>query len=215
MFFECHDILVRFARATVLDVKHLAVPAGKITAVVGPNGAGKTTLLEVMALLRRPARGSVSLWGRDARVGNRDLQRKVVMVMHPGYMFRGSVLDNLAYGPRARGVSRKQARDRANGALKMVGMSDFAQRSAADLSAGERQRVNLARAVAAGAQALLLDEPAANVDSQTVEAIAGLLMRLRDEQGITIVHTSPADNQFHGITDHAVELADGRVVATH
>ncbi|MHC4717320.1 MAG: ATP-binding cassette domain-containing protein, partial [Planctomycetota bacterium] len=181
MFCECSHIRVRRGRAVVLDVDRLEIPDGRVTAVVGPNGSGKTTLLEVLALLRRH-RGELRLWGQPARRGDRALQRRVVMVMHPGYLFRGSVWDNVLYGPRARGMDRRGASARADEALKMVGLPGFADRRARDLSAGERQRVNLARAIAVGADALLLDEPAANVDARSVQVIGDLLARLRHER---------------------------------
>lgn len=213
MFCECCDIIVRYGRAVVLDVKRLVVPAGRITAVIGPNGAGKTTLLEVMSLLRRPARGRVSLWGQPARDAGRRLRREVVMVMHPGYMFRGSVWDNVTYGLKARGIRRKAADIRAGEALNMVGLFEFARRDVVGLSAGERQRVNFARAIAIQPRAILLDEPTANVDSQTVEVIGNLLRRLRREHGTTIVHTSPGPSRLRDVTDQVVELAAGRVRA--
>ncbi len=211
MFCECCDIIVRYGRAVVLDVKRLVVPAGRITGIVGPNGAGKTTLLEVMALLRRPSRGRVSLWGQPARDAGPKLRREVVMVMHPGYMFRGSVLQNVMYGLKARGIERKAAAIRAGEALDMVGLAEFARRDVVGLSAGERQRVNLARAIAVQPRAILLDEPTANVDSQTVEVVGGLLVRLRDQQETTIVYASPGHNQLHDVTDQVIELAAGRV----
>lgn len=210
MFCECRDILVRFGRSVALDVERLAIDAGRITAVVGANGAGKTTLLEVIALLRRPSRGRVRLWGRPARYAGRQVRRKVVMVMHPGYLFRGDVLGNVTYGLRARGL-RRGAAGRAVEALEQVGLSHFGHRRASGLSAGERQRVNLARAIAIAPEAILLDEPTANVDARSVEVIRDLLRRLRDERRTTILYASPAENSLHTITDRVVELAAGRV----
>ncbi len=195
----------------MLDVKRLVIPAGQITAIVGPNGAGKTTLLEVMALLRRPTRGQVSWGGQSARKGDRKLHRQIVMVMHPGYLFRGSVWENVMYGLKARGVRQKDAGVRAGEALDMVGLSQFARRDVADLSAGERQRVMFVRAIAIYPRAILLDEPTANVDSQTVEAIGNLLCRLRDQQGTPIVHTSSGSNGLHNVTDRVVELLAGQI----
>lgn len=211
MFCECHDIMVRYGQAVVLNVKHLAIPVGKITGILGHNGAGKTTLMEVMALLRRPTRGRVCLWGQEALPSDRELQRKIVMVMHAGYMFHGSVLDNVTFGLKARKISSHKAKTRAAKALKIVELSELAQQNAAQLSAGQRQRVNLARAIAIGPRAVLLDEPAANVDSQTVEIICNLLCQLRDQQGTTIVHTCPANGQLRQISDQFVELTNGQV----
>lgn len=215
MFCECSDILVRHGRAVVLDVKRLEIPSGRITAVIGPNGAGKTTLLEVIALLRRPTSGRVSLWGQPARNGHGKLRREVVLVMHPGYMFRGSVWDNVMYGLKARGVGHTEARDRAAEALRMVDLSEFGGRETRGLSAGERQRVNLARAIALHPPAVLLDEPAANVDERTIEIIRGLLRGLRDQHGTTIVHTCPTESMFHAITDQVVHLEAGQVRGVH
>ena len=211
MFCECENVQVRHGESLVLDVEHLALPAGRISAVIGPNGAGKTTLLEVLALLRRPSGGRVRLWGQTAVTGDRRLQRRVVMVMHPGYMFRGTVWKNVLYGLRARGIRGAEARERAASALERVHLSGFARRQAASLSAGERQRVNLARALAVEPEAILLDEPTANVDADTVEVIRGLLARLRDHRQTTIVHTCPVGRRLRDITDRVVQLADGRV----
>jgi ABC-type multidrug transport system ATPase subunit len=94
----------------------------------------------------------------------------------------------------------------------MVGMSDFAHRNVVDLSAGERQRVNLARAVAIGPEAVLLDEPSANVDTRTVALIRNLLRRLSQEQGTTVIHTSPGNSQLHDIADRVVYIEAGRIL---
>ena len=211
MFCECHNIMVRYGQSVVLDVEELVIRAGQITAITGPNGAGKTTLLEVIALLRRPTRGEVSLWGQPARVGDRDLQQKLVMVMHAGYMFRGSVQHNVMFGLKARGLGRRIAKNRAVQALETVDLSEFARHDVSGLSAGQRQRVNLARAIAIQPQAILLDEPSANVDSGTVEIICNLFCQLRDEKKTTIVHTCPANSRLREITDQFVELTNGQV----
>lgn len=203
--------MVRYGHTVVLDVEDLAIPAGKITGIVGHNGAGKTTLLEVMALLRRATRGRISLWGQAARPGDRKLQRKVVMVMHSGYMFRGRVWDNVMYGLKARGMGAKESASRAAQALETVELSEFARQDVAGLSAGQRQRINLARAIAIGPRAILLDEPSANVDLRTIEIICNLLCQLRDEQATTIVHTCPVGYQLRDVTDQLVELTDGQV----
>jgi len=212
MFCECRNIQVTFGRSIVLDVEHLAIPAGQITAVVGHNGSGKTTLLEVLSMLRKPTRGTLELWGSPARMNDRELRRTIVMVMHPGYLFRGNVWDSVLYGLRARGIRWIDARRRASEALAMVNLSLYARRDIAELSAGERQRVNLARAMVIQPKALLLDEPMANVDTHSVTIISDLLQRLRDKNGFTIVQTTPENNGFDRIADRIIELTDGQVV---
>jgi ABC-type multidrug transport system ATPase subunit len=195
----------------VLDVGRLTIPAGRITAVVGPNGSGKTTLLEVLALLRRPTGGRLCLWDQAATPPRRHLRRRVVMVMHPGFLFQGTVWDNVTFGLRARGVKRRAAADQAAEALGLVGLSGFAARNVAALSAGERQRVNLARALAVRPEALLLDEPTANVDTRTAEVVGGLLVRLRDAHRTTILHTAAAANGLLDVSDLVVRLEGGKI----
>jgi len=208
-FCELIDVRKSYAGQVVLDIPRLEFEAGRISAVVGPNGSGKTTLLQIAALLLRPDSGLVRLWDKPAGCSDRRLRETVVMVMHPGLMFRGTVGSNVLYGLRARGVSRTEARRRAGAALEAVGMSAFARRSPMGLSAGERQRVNLARAIALKPKALLLDEPMANVDTTCVQVVQRVLAELRGE-GATIVHTSPATNGLEPVTDDVVHLKSGR-----
>ncbi len=93
----------------------------------------------------------------------------------------------------------------------LVDMENFRHRNASQLSSGERQRVNLARAIVLNPQAIILDEPTANVDFRTVEVIRNLFKRLRDENGLTLVHASPADSQLQDITDLTFELNGGNL----
>lgn len=206
MFCECRNIIVRYGRSVALEMESLSIEAGRITAVVGPNGAGKTTLLEVMALLRRPDSGTLRLWGSKVAALDKHLQRQIVMVMHPGYLFRGTVWSNVMYALKARGVGRRRGVMKAGEALAMVGISRLAGRDVGGLSAGERQRLNLARMIALDPRAVLLDEPDANVDSETVAAIRHLICRLRDERGTSVIYTAPADIQFHDVTDQVITL---------
>ena len=206
MFCRARDLRVRRGGRDVLAVDAFDAPAGAVTAVVGPNGAGKTTLLHVLALLRRPDAGHVEILGRRARGLDPALRKQVVLVAHPGYLFHGSVRSNVLYGLRARRVPRGEAADRAVEALADVGLADFARRDAATLSAGERQRVNLARAIVLRPPGLLLDEPTANVDTATVAVIHRVLERLRDEHRVSVIHTTPAMNHLADLTDHVVHL---------
>ena len=213
MFFECKGLQHRYGRRTTLDIESLALHAGKITAVIGPNGAGKTTLLEIIALLRHPYKGQLRHWGQPSASKDRDLRRSIVMSMHPGYLFHGTVWRNVLWGLRARGVPRRISRRQAAHALEMLELTDLARQDVTKLSAGQRQRVNIARAVALHPRAMLLDEPTANTDARSTECIQHVLQWLRGQAGTTIVHTSPWGNCLEAITDHVIELVDGRVVA--
>jgi molybdate transport system ATP-binding protein len=171
----------------VLGALHLRaeVEAGdEVVAVVGPNGAGKTTLLRAIAGLEALQRGRVVIDGRvveDAATGVRlpPEEREVGVVFQEHRLFPNlTAVENVAFGLRARGVARTEARRRAGEWLARVGAEHLAARKPRKLSGGEAQRVALARALVTEPAVLLLDEPLAAVDSS---ARADLRHLLREE----------------------------------
>lgn len=194
-----------------LDVALHAGPE-EVVAVVGPNGAGKTTLLQILAGLVRPDRGRVTL-GDLVLDGLPPEQRPVAVVFQDALLFPHlSALDNVAYGLRARGMHRGDARRRAGEWLERVGLDagQHASRPAA-LSGGQAQRVALARALATEPALLLLDEPLSAVD---VSAKAQLRRVLRQQLAATpavrlIVTHDPVDAM--ALADRLVVLEGGQV----
>ncbi|MDQ0294635.1 ABC transporter permease [Streptomyces diastaticus] len=155
----------------------LTAPAGTTLAVVGPNGAGKTTLLRALLGLTPRAHAEVRLGGRDVtRLPAH--RRQVAWVPQDGALFPHlSALSNTAYGLRARGVPRAEARLRAQQWLERLGVGELADRRPAQLSGGQAQRVALARALAARPRLLLLDEPLAALDQTTRARVRHTLRR--------------------------------------
>ena len=194
-----------------LDVALHAGP-DEVVAVVGPNGAGKSTLLQILAGLVRPDRGRVVL-GDMVLDGLPPEQRPVAVVFQDALLFPHlSALDNVAYGLRARGMRRGEARRRAAEWLDRVGL-DAGQHGSrpAALSGGQAQRVALARALATEPALLLLDEPLSAVD---VSAKAQLRRVLRQQLATTpavrlIVTHDPVDAM--ALADRLVVLEGGRV----
>jgi molybdate transport system ATP-binding protein len=165
-----------------LDTR-LAVADGEVLAVLGPNGAGKTTALRALA-------GLIPLTGGRIRVGDEVWDDPASGAWRPvadratGLVFQEyrlfphlSALDNVAFGPRARGVRRGEAREAAAGWLERVGLADVASHRPPELSGGQAQRVALARALAAEPALLLLDEPLAALDARTRLELRGELRR--------------------------------------
>ncbi len=171
-----------------LDLE-LAVESGRPLAIVGPNGAGKSTALGSIAGLV-PNTGTV-------RVGERVLDALPVEHRRVGYVFQDyllfphlNVLENVAFGPRATGVSRAQAKESASVWLERLDLTPFAERKPTQLSGGQAQRVALARALAAAPEVLLLDEPLAALDVELrADVRAELASHLTDFAGVTIVVT--------------------------
>lgn len=202
--------------AFALDVD-LTLRDGEVTAVVGPNGAGKTTLLRALAGLERVTSGGI-------RMGELLVDDGSGVFVSPqrrscGYVFQDyvlfphlSVLENVAFGPRSRGMPRRQARAEAGRLLLQLGISGLASRKPAALSGGQAQRVALARALASAPSLLLLDEPLSAADIATKRELrAGLVERLRDFKGCCVVVThDPIDALL--FAERVIVLEDGKVV---
>ncbi|MFI1223832.1 MULTISPECIES: ABC transporter permease [unclassified Streptomyces] len=200
--------------ADVTGFTHLTLDAGPGTtiAVVGPNGAGKTTLLR--ALLGLTPRAHAAL-----RLGDSDVtelpphRRGVAWVPQDGALFPHlSALSNTAYGLRAHGVPRAEARREAQGWLDRLGVGHLAHRRPAQLSGGQAQRVALARALAARPRLLLLDEPLAALDQTTRSRVRHTLRgHLADFGGVCLIVTHDPVEAV-SLADRVLVLEDGRVL---
>ena len=209
---------VRLTRGLLdLDIELSAQP-GQIVAVLGPNGSGKTTLLHALAGLIRLQHGQIhvagSLWDSPAEnVWMAPEQRRTGLVLADHMLFPHlSIIDNVGFGPRSRGVPKADARARARVELDALGLGDRPDVRPRELSAGQAQRVALARALATDPAVLLLDEPLSALDPTTrAQTRADLGVRLRAFSGITILVThDPLDAL--SLADRLVFIAAGRLV---
>ncbi len=155
-------LLVRFGEVTALDLPSLTIRDGERLGIAGANGSGKSTLLRVLAGFLAPTSGTVR--------GVPPPGRGVLLHQRP-FMLRGTVLDNVAYALRLHGRPPSEAA----GWLERLGALRLAERPAKALSGGERRRVALARALAAGPEVLLVDEPFAGLDAEGESAVRQVL----------------------------------------
>ncbi len=200
-----------YGRNPVLDIDHLDLYGAEATLLSGLNGAGKSTLLKIIAGLE--SYNSGALFWRQQQLTRRQLKRinrKVIYLHQQPYLFDGSVRDNLAYGLRCRGVGRTEREYRAGQALQWSGLEHLADRNTGSLSGGEKQRIALARAWVLEPELLLLDEPTANMDTESREQTSFLIRRLIHEgMGIVICsHDIRPDNR---LIDRALRLTGGRI----
>lgn len=193
-----------------LSVENLALEPRRIYALTGANGAGKSTLLRVMALLLTPQTGSIAFADSEPHDLARQRQR-VTLVEQSPYLFKGSVLDNLNYGLKLRGIDSKERSMRIGATLAIVGLKGFEQRQAKQLSGGESQRVALARALVLKPELLLLDEPTANIDSNSLEAYETLLKGL-PEYGATVVFSTHDPSQSRRLGEEVLRLENGHLI---
>jgi len=211
------DAVVRIDQGPFRLAVDLVAPAGSVVAVLGPNGAGKTSLLQVLAGSRPLDAGKVQLGDRmldepESRTWVHPEDRHIGFVHQDLLLFPHlSALDNVAFGLRAGGLTRRDARDAARHWLARFDVDDQASARPGSLSGGQGQRVALARALATEPELLLLDEPLSALDIGTRQTTRRDLRRWLDSyEGTTIVVThDPLDALT--LADHVVVLEAGAV----
>lgn len=162
----------------------LSLPRGEMLAVLGPSGCGKTTLLNIVAGFLAPTEGQVTLEGRPVTGPGPDRG----MVFQQGALFEWmSVADNVAFGPRMKGMARRERGELVEHLLEQVGLAGFGSKAVYELSGGMQQRVALARCLAGDPAVILMDEPLGALDALTREKMQGLVLRLWRETGKTIL----------------------------
>ena len=208
---------------TILGPLDVTVRRGQHLAVLGPNGAGKTTLLRLLSTYLHPTRGTVEVLGaRFGRVDLRTLRDRIGIVSTGvvGILHRlGTAVDLVAAARH--GATRPvpaiddHDRDRARAALRRVGAEHLADRSTRHLSQGEWQRVQIARALVAGPDLLILDEPFVGLDLGGRESlVADVDGLLAEQDGPTVVMVTHHVEELPPTTTHALLLRDGRSVAS-
>ncbi len=196
----------------------LTVACGEAVVITGPSGSGKTTLLSLLGGLLRPDRGRIVLGDVDLGSAT-EPQRDSVRLTRVGFVFqRGLLLErltahqNVTLVQTAAGRPRREARARTDVLLERLGLADRAHLHPAALSAGECQRVGVARALANRPCLLLADEPTAHLDAATGAAVAAELRRLADEDGAALVVVTH-DERLAPIGNRVLRLTDGALVA--
>jgi putative ABC transport system ATP-binding protein len=202
-------------RVPALRGVSLEVEPGEFMAVAGPSGSGKSTLLNLIGCLDQPSSGKVFVEGRDVQeLGDdalSDLRARKL-----GFIFQTfnlipvlSALENVEFPLLFRGGDH-QGRERARRALEEVGLLEFARHRPDELSGGQRQRVAVARALVTDPLIVLADEPTANLDSSTGEAIIDLMLEINRRDGTTFIF-STHDPQVMRHARRVVRLHDGRL----
>ncbi|WP_424749645.1 ABC transporter ATP-binding protein [Mycobacterium sp.] len=181
---------------------HLA--PGEIVAMIGPSGGGKTTIGYLLAGYHRPTSGLITVDGREV---NGPSAERLLLFQENALMPWLTTLENVMFGPRARGEDGPEARWRADAILARVGLADFGNRYPGELSGGMRRRAELARALINEPTVLVLDEPFRGLDAMTRELMQEYTAELLAEQRRTVLFVTTD-------VDEAVLLADRLLVMT-
>jgi putative spermidine/putrescine transport system ATP-binding protein len=192
----------------------LEIADGEFFSMLGPSGSGKTTVLRLIAGFESPTEGRVLLGGRDV-TALPPFQRDVNTVFQDYALFPHlTVLENVAYGLRVKGVPKARRRGQAEEALASMRLDGFGDRKPSQLSGGQRQRVALARALVNRPRVLLLDEPLGALDLKLREQMQVELKAIQRDAGITFVFVTHDQEEALTMSDRIAVFHAGRVAQT-
>ena len=201
----------RFDDVVAVDDLSLEIPHGSFFALLGPSGCGKTTTLRMIGGFEEPDAGRILLGDREV-TGVPPYNRDVNTVFQSYALFPHlSVFENVAFGPRRRGVGNPQLRGRVREILGLVGLEGLEGRKPRQLSGGQQQRVALARALVNAPRVLLLDEPLGALDLKLRKQMQLELKRIQHEIGLTFVHVTHDQEEAMTMADSIAVMNRGRI----
>ncbi len=212
-----YDEDTAMAHAALIDV-NLNIPKGQFIGLIGHTGSGKSTLIQHMNGLVKPTSGTVYFDGKDISeqgYNKKSLRAKVGLVFqYPEHqLFESSVLLDVEFGPKNIGLTQLEIQYRAFEALKSVGIGDdLIDASPFELSGGQKRRVAIAGVLAMKPKVLILDEPTAGLDPAGRDEILGLIRRIHEESGITVILVSHSMEDVANYVDRIIVMNDAKVV---
>ena len=196
---------------------NLSVEEGEFTAIVGPSGCGKTTLLNMIGGLDVRSEGSVKVGGVSIQDMS-ESQLTVFRLKHIGFVFQAYNLipvltakENIEFIMVLQNIDAKTIHERSNDLLDRMGIKDQRDRRPSEISGGQQQRVAVARALASRPKFVLADEPTANLDSGSTEALLDIMAKLNEEENITFIF-STHDQRVIDRAKRVITLEDGVIV---
>jgi spermidine/putrescine transport system ATP-binding protein len=208
---DIRQVVKRYGSATALHGISLEIADNEFFTLLGPSGCGKTTLLRCIAGFEDVTAGEIRLFGQNI-AGLEPNQRPVNTVFQQYALFpHMSVIDNVAFGLKMKGIGLSDRRARAGKMLDMVHLSDFADRLPTQLSGGQQQRVALARALAPEPKVLLLDEPLSALDLKLRQAMRVELKSLQEETGITFIFVTHDQEEALTMSDRIAVMSQGHI----
>jgi putative ABC transport system ATP-binding protein len=202
---------------TALSDINLVIPKKDFACLSGPSGSGKSTLLNLIGGLDKPTTGEITVDGqRVDQLGKSELAQ--LRLRKIGFVFQAYNLipvltarENVEFVMQLQGLSASTRRDKAMEIIKEVGLDGLENRRPGELSGGQQQRVAVARAIVSEPSLVLADEPTANLDSKTAQALMELLVHMNTEHNVTFIF-STHDKLVMDFSRRLIKLRDGRVV---
>lgn len=213
---EARNLRLAISGRKILNIDHFMLKKGEVMALIGPNGSGKSSLLKALALVEPPTDGAVYFNG-DQVYPNGDIlgiRRRMALVFQEALLFDASVYRNIMIALRIRGVTGKQASERAQKWLDRFGILHLARRAARKLSGGEAQRANLARAFALAPEVLFLDEPFSALDYPTRNSLLDEMGQLLKDMNMTTLFVTHDYTEIPYLASHVNVMFQGKIKKT-
>ena len=203
------NIMKKYNENVVLDIDDFHLKKGKIYGIIGPNGAGKSTLLKIIGDIDKSSNGEILY---DGKTIYKEILKEITYLNQKPYLFRTSVYNNIAYPLVIRKVNRGDIKEKVSQVMEELKIDNLKNQLATNLSGGESQKVALARAVIFKPNLLLLDEPTANIDPNTLEIIEKAIVKRNKEFGTTIIIVTHNISQANRICDEVILMTKGRII---
>lgn len=215
---ETNQLSIAYEERVIVDSLDLAIPEGKITAIIGANGCGKSTILKAIGRVIKGKSGSIYLDGGDiSRLGTKEIAKKMAILPQSPTAPSGlTVRELIAYGrfPHQKGFGKLNSKDQEiiNWALEATALTEFEHREVDLLSGGQRQRVWIAMALAQETELILLDEPTTYLDLAHQLEVLELLQKLNQTQGRTIAMVLHDINLAARFADYMIAIEAGEII---
>ncbi|RJF76160.1 ABC transporter ATP-binding protein [Deinococcus cavernae] len=210
-YLELEGLHLAYGNAPAVENLNLQAGEGELISLLGPSGCGKTTTMRAIAGLLAPRAGHIRLAGQD--ITHLPANRRDIGLVFQSYALfpHLTAFENVAFGLRLRRVPDASLRERVDEALRVVGLTEFAQRLPANMSGGQQQRVALARAFVIQPRLLLLDEPLSNLDAKLRVEMRSELRRLQRELGVTMLYVTHDQEEALALSDRIIVMRAGKI----
>ncbi|KAF3977447.1 MAG: ATP-binding cassette domain-containing protein [Methylococcales symbiont of Iophon sp. n. MRB-2018] len=213
--YQLRNIQYSYGKTLALSLSELNIKAGEITALIGPNGCGKSTLLNLLALLEKTQSGQLRCFPQTVtKQPIYNLRKRIALLPQKPYMLRGSVFNNLNLTLKFHKIKQESRLDLIHSTLEKLNIIELIHQQAKTLSAGELQKIALARAIITDPDILLMDEPFSYLDYSSEQTLESFIGNYVKESSKTLIFSTHNRLQGIAIADEVVSLVKGKSVAT-
>ncbi|MCF6316130.1 MAG: ABC transporter ATP-binding protein [Marinosulfonomonas sp.] len=204
-------VVKKYGAVMALRKLDLMIEPGQLVTLLGPSGCGKTTTLRLIAGLEPATEGRILIGGEDVTHLSATY-RKVSMVFQSYALFpHMTVLENVAYGLTVKSMPKREAHQKAEEGLELVGLAGYGPRLPSELSGGQQQRVAVARAIVLEPEVLLLDEPLSNLDAKLRRHVREEIRQIQQNLGLTAVYVTHDQEEAMAVSDRIIVMKDAEI----